>query len=105
MIQYTRSYTRPSTSVSWWYEVTLAVPKSTFHNRMATEYYATGKVISENSSLSPDGLTHTWTGVFDNETSFNEYDVDSVLNTYWAVKDDYNLSVNIIKGPLESQII
>lgn len=105
MIQYTRSYTRPSTLVAWWFEVTLAVPRSVFHDRMIAAYYATGKVLLEDTVISPDGLTLTWTGMWESEVAFNEYDVDSVLSTYWVLKDEYNTSVDIIKGPLGMQTI
>jgi hypothetical protein len=72
---------------------------------MIEAYYATGKVLSEVTGVSPDGLTFTWTGIWESEAAFNEYDIDSVLNTYWVLKDDYNTSVDIIKGPLEIQTI
>jgi hypothetical protein len=72
---------------------------------MATAYYATGKVLTENVVLSTDQLSWTWTGIWIDETAYIEYDTDPILNSFWTVKDEYNITNGIIKGPLTSQVL
>lgn len=105
MNRYTRTYTRPSTSIPWWYQTTLSVPISDFKARMLTSYYATGKCISEEMVMSVDELSVTYTGDWLSADAYNEYDADSVLGLYWAAKDEYCNLNGITKGPLSSEVI
>jgi len=100
MIQYTRTYTRPTTMIPWWFNTTLSVPIADFHARMQSVYYATGKCISQNFSHSVDELTLTYTGLWESEAAYDEYDTDAILSLYWAAKDEYSLANGIVKGQL-----
>lgn len=105
MIQYTRTYTRPLTSVPWWFQVPLSVPKSDFATRMKSQYLDTGKCITEGFTFSLDELELTWTGDWISSEAFNEYDADPVLSLYWAAKDEYNTISGITKRPLTSKTV
>ena len=105
MIQYTRTYTRPTLQTPWHTQVVLPVSNATFAARMRDLYFTTGKCIGQTLVESVGRLELIYTGNWLDEASYNEYDIDPVLNTYWAVKDLYNTGCGIIKGPLSFKTV
>jgi hypothetical protein len=89
MMKYTRSFTRPSIAVPWWFETQLGVPISVFDTQMANAYYATGKCIALNMSASADNLTLTFTGLWATAADHDEYMADTILQTYRSARVEY----------------
>jgi hypothetical protein len=97
MIKITRTFTRPSTSISWYQQV--LIPDENFLKRWDDYYVKSGKVITWDSQLHPDQLSNTYTAIWNSLEDFHEYDHDELLDNWWNTRDEYNSSVGIQIGP------
>ena len=105
MMKYTRSFTRPSVDVHWWFNATLSVPKSVSITQMENAYYATGKCIAQNITASADNLTLTFVGLWATEADHDEYMADAILLTYRAARLEYNALHGITETPIVAEVI
>jgi hypothetical protein len=100
----TRTYTRPNTSVKWYIhsEHTDRVGLVTATAYIRDVYKKTGLLISETMDFSDlNALTVTYTSIWSDRASFNQYDNDPALLPFWAVRDAYHASVGITLSPKE----
>jgi len=95
MLKVTRIYTRPNVEIPWHGEVLLTRAVS---DRL--QYHRTGGVIlQENQEISLDGLTLTYTGYFQDQSTFDVYDTDPALQQFWNDRISYCNMVGITIGP------
>lgn len=87
-------YTKPSA------EVSLHVPSAEY-TELINAYFEAGKIIQKPVE-SIDGLTHTYTMIFDNETSSNQFRAQSVAGDNFEARqthcDNYKISYSIERG-------
>lgn len=97
-ISRTVTYTRPSTSVSFY----PPIRNSVIWNYITETYIDTGKIISNSDSFSPDGLTRTSVTIFDSEQSRDQYVNDTTVQSSKFVTnrriyhDKTDILVNIV---------
>ena len=87
-------YTKPSA------EVSLHTPSAEYTALIDT-FFNAGK-ITQKPVESVDGLTHTYTIIFDNETSSDEFRAESVAGDNFVARqnhcDNYKISYSIERG-------
>lgn len=96
MIIFTRTFTRPNVDIPFHSEV---LDVSAFRERLTLNYINTNKLISQFKEITDDGLVMTYTGIWIDRESFEEYDNDPVLKPYWEARDAYYAENNVIIGP------
>ena len=84
-----RTFTRPSTDVSWY------TPEQTFKDHFAAQYKMTSKVVSETSSVSKDGLTKIINVMWASKADFDAYEADASLQSHAAARHAYNQTAGI----------
>jgi hypothetical protein len=97
MLTVKRTYTRPSTDISWHAEI---LPGTEFIKQLQT-YRDNGKYLKHEVTFSEDGLTMFYRGEWISREAFDEYDTDPILVSYWNLKDEYYSAVGVITGPKE----
>ena len=91
----TRTFTRPNTSVTWWFDL---VPQS-HKDYQKTTYFDTGKWISETFEVSNDGLTALHISVFPHDQSiFSELGSDQVHIDWRKTRQAYCNQVGITES-------
>lgn len=97
MIILTRTYTRPDTAVEWHI---YALNNPQIGEYIQTTYIDTGKLLLQNIEWeNPNLLSIEYTAYWRDMDSFNEYDNDPNLLSYWEERDVYNNSVGITITP------
>jgi hypothetical protein len=72
---------------------------------MHLTYVLTDKCIDQYNVVSEDELSMTYTAIWATQADYDEYDVDSVLELFWASRDDYYNSMSVIMGPVTMSVI
>ena len=87
-------YTKPSA------EVSLHTPSAEY-TELINAYFEAGK-ITQKPVESIDGLTHTYTMIFDSEASSNEFKAESLASDNFITRqnhcDNYKISYSIERG-------
>ena len=83
-----RVFARPSTSVDFYKS------SSEFNSHLTATYITTGK-LSQNKTVSPDGLKMTVTMIWGDQASFAEYEADPVCAAHFTARNDYNTANGI----------
>jgi hypothetical protein len=102
MIQYTKTYTRPNTSVAWWFHVELSVKMTDFQAIMKTRYRDTEKCLFDQMVPSLDGLSLTYQAYWASEEALAEFLADLDLSLFWNARNEYNSLNGIVNGPATS---
>lgn len=89
MILAKRTYTRPSPSVPWHFEV-VTTGLHNFKIQMATAYNN-----SSHSSQNIDSNTIEFISIWNTMEEYTTYATDPILKVFWDARDEYNTSVNI----------
>ena len=97
----TRTYTRPSIEIPWHFDI---IDSSPYLERIMS-YNTEEKQMDVTIEISPDGLSFTYLGVWNNEEAWNEYDTDPILEPYWEVVFDYYKVMGVVVGPKEFSTI
>jgi len=97
MIKLTKTYTRPTIFIPWVAESTL--PRDEYLSHFNTAYKITGKCITENSEVSNNGLTLTYTAEWATIEDYEEYSADPILINYWAQRNEYYFENGVTVGP------
>ncbi len=108
MNKLTVSYTRPNTTVDWGPNIKSAG----LQNYYQSTYIDTAMMVSENTSISEDGLTLTRTTVWNESTPTMtgleivlQYKTDSVVQAWIAERNAYNISNNITPSVTHSELV
>jgi hypothetical protein len=96
MIIVKRVYTRPTPQIPWHYEV--MQPDEGWLVRWF-HYVGEEKIIKWNYNISEDQLTLNYYSEWESLEAFHEYDHDTEMDPYWAVRDQFNAGVGITVGP------
>jgi len=90
----TVTYTRPSTSVSFY----PSIRNSAVWNYITETYIDTGKIISTSATVSDDGLTKTLVTIFDSEQSRNQLVNDTIIQSSQFIigRDRYHTAADIL---------
>jgi hypothetical protein len=89
MSTFTQTFTRPSTTVNW-HETGLGILTRDFSNYALANFKATGKLVSDSTQVSTDGLVLVITKVFATESDKAEFLSDTTRLAYAAARDAYN---------------
>ncbi len=104
MILITKTTTRPSTSVPWHFE-TPELNLDNFRSHLDLTYVQPGYLISQNNEVSEDGLTLTYTAIWQDLQSYQQYDTDPVLQVFWDERDAYYAANNVVMSEIDIQQI
>jgi hypothetical protein len=96
MIQFSKTFTRPNTEILWHNQV---LDNTEYLNQLVPNYIETEKLLEQFLEYSEDSLIMTYVAIWSDQESFDEYDIDPILNTYWTARDEYCSTNNIILGP------
>jgi hypothetical protein len=94
MIEVTRSWTRPNTSVEW------DVVPPDLREYIRQTYEQTGKRLSVTRTDSEDQLTRTHSEIWDSENDYNAFQADTSLRQYWSSKRAVYQAAGVTYGPV-----
>lgn len=94
-----KRWTRPDVNVLWPWDSIIDPEISEY---MRTTYEDTGKLIFKDISIHETQLEAIYTQLWLNEESFNEFAIDSRMNQFRNLREQYLSANNIIGHPYES---
>ena len=93
MIQVTKTFTRPNTSVSWHDDIF-----APYRDHMSNNYFKTKKIIYNESPVSEDALSRTFMQIWADRTCHAEWLNDPYYQEFFKARNTYNESVGIVIG-------
>jgi hypothetical protein len=93
----TRTYTRPSIKIPWHFDV---IDSSPYIDTILS-YDTEEKQMDMNIEHSPDGLSFTYRGIWNNEQAWIDYDTNPILEPYWELVFDYYEAMGVVVSPKE----
>lgn len=105
MISITKTTTRPNTSVLWHSDPSLNIFTADFFTHLDLTYIMPGHLISQGNTFSEDGLVMTYTALWEDLTSYQQYDTDPVLQTFWDARNSYYATNGVVMSAIDVQEI
>lgn len=104
MFQVINKQTRPNVNVAFY--IPASNDTQEFKNHMDSTYLSTGKLITFDHNISSNGLELISTTVWSNESSFNEWKNDSVVQeNFTAPRNAHNIANGITDEQVSKQTV